>query len=108
MILTKHIRWTVQLCYYDKFKWFKKINVVFGVWYLLELGPFGNYIHVFDLIWNAFEDALFQLIVYAWKMYGMQTLHAGRIAMFQGTYISSLTHSTVQAIVAIVTFLAKI
>ena len=31
------------------------------LWYLPELGPFGNYT-VF--IWNAFEDILFQLVVY--------------------------------------------
>ena len=33
-------------------------------------------------IWNVFEDTLLLLIVYAWKMYGMQTLHAGAIPMF--------------------------
>ena len=27
-------------------------------------------------MWIAFEDILFQLIVYAWKMYDMQILHA--------------------------------
>ena len=27
------------------------------------------------------------LIVYAWKMYDMQTLHAGGIPMFRGTYL---------------------
>ena len=30
---------------------------------------------------------LLQLIVYAWKMYDMQTLHAGGIPMFRGTYL---------------------
>ena len=38
-------------------------NAVFGVW---------------TLLW---------LIVYAWKMYDMQTLHAGGIPMFRGTYL---------------------
>ena len=38
-------------------------------------------------IWNVFVDTLLLLIVYAWKMYGMQTLHAGGIPMFRGTYL---------------------
>ena len=38
-------------------------------------------------IWNVFVDTLFLLIVYAWKMYGMQTLHAEGIPMFRGTYL---------------------
>ena len=51
-MLPKHFRWTV---------------------WMLNLRPFGNYM-VFIFIWNAFEDTLFQLIVYTWKMYDMQTL----------------------------------
>ena len=38
-------------------------------------------------IWNVFVDTLLLLIVYAWKMYDMQTLHAGGIPMFRGTYL---------------------
>ena len=34
-------------------------------------------------IWNVFVDTLLLLIVYAWKMYDMQTLHAGGIPMFR-------------------------
>ena len=30
---------------------------------------------------------LLLLIVYAWKMYDMQTLHGGGIPMFRGTYL---------------------
>ena len=42
-------------------------------------------------IWNVFVDTLLLLIVYAWKMYDMQTLHAGGIPMFRGTYL--VTHT---------------
>ena len=38
-------------------------------------------------IWNVFVDTLLLLIVYAWKQYDMQTLHAGGIPMFRGTYL---------------------
>ena len=38
-------------------------------------------------IWNVFVDTLLLLIVYAWKMYDMQTLHGGGIPMFRGTYL---------------------
>ena len=38
-------------------------------------------------IWNVFVDTLLLVIVYAWKMYDMQTLHAGGIPMFRGTYL---------------------
>ena len=38
-------------------------------------------------IWNVFVDTLLLLIVCAWKMYNMQTLHAGGIPMFRGTYL---------------------
>ena len=38
-------------------------------------------------IWNVFVDTLLLLIVCAWKMYDMQTLHAGGIPMFRGTYL---------------------
>ena len=38
-------------------------------------------------IWNVFVDTLLLLIVYAWKMYDMQTLYAGGIPMFRGTYL---------------------
>ena len=38
-------------------------------------------------IWNVFVDTLLLLIVYALKMYDMQTLHAGGIPMFRGTYL---------------------
>ena len=38
-------------------------------------------------IWNVFVDTLLLLIVYAWKIYAMQTLHAGGIPMFRGTYL---------------------
>ena len=37
--------------------------------------------------WTVFVDTLLLLIVYAWKMYDMQTLHAGGIPMFRGTYL---------------------
>ena len=38
-------------------------------------------------IWNVFIDTLLLLIVCAWKMYDMQTLHGGGIPMFRGTYL---------------------
>ena len=38
-------------------------------------------------IWNVFVDTLLLLIAYAWKMYDMQTLHAGGIPMFRETYL---------------------
>ena len=38
-------------------------------------------------IWNVFVDTLLLLIVCAWKLYDMQTLHAGGIPMFRGTYL---------------------
>ena len=44
-------------------------------------------INYFFFIWNVFVDTLLLLIVYAWKMYDMQTLHAGGIPMFRGTYL---------------------
>ena len=40
-------------------------------------------------IWNVFVDTLLLLIIYAWKMYDIQTLHAGGIPMFRGTYLVS-------------------
>ena len=42
------------------------------LWYLPELCPFGNYL-VFS--WHAFADTVFQMTVYAWLMYDMQTIH---------------------------------
>ena len=45
-----------------------QLCLVFGL--MPELCPFGNYGFYLDV----FEDTL--LIVYAWKMYDMQTLHA--------------------------------
>ena len=46
-----------------------------------------NNINYLVFIWNVFVDTLLLLIVYAWKMYDMQTLHAGGIPMFRGTYL---------------------
>ena len=43
-------------------------------------------------ICNVFVDTLPLLIVCAWKMYDMQTLHAGGIPMFRGAYL--VCHST--------------
>ena len=40
-------------------------------------------------IWNVFVDTLLLLIVYAWKMCDMQTLHVGGVPMFRGTYLVS-------------------
>ena len=48
-----------------------------------------NNINYLVFIWNVFVDTLLLLIVYAWKMYDMQTLHAGGIPMFRGTYLVS-------------------
>ena len=46
-------------------------------------------------IWNVFVDTLLLLIVYAWKMYDMQTLHAGGIPMFRGTYLVLISLSMI-------------
>ena len=42
-------------------------------------------------IWNVFVDTLLLLIIYAWKMYDIQTLHAGGIPMFRGTYLVEIS-----------------
>ena len=48
-------------------------------------------------IWNVFVDTLLLLIVYAWKMYDMQTLHGGGIPMFRGTYlVAHIVHLFIQ------------
>ena len=46
-------------------------------------------------IWNVFVDTLLLVIVYAWKMYDMQTLHAGGIPMFRGTYLVYLAFNSI-------------
>ena len=58
-------------------------------------------------IWNVFVDTLLLLIAYAWKMYDMQTLHAGGIPMFRGTYLVIYYHDCVM-IRSLVSFMNKI